>query len=246
MTVAIILAGGLGTRLRSVVSDRPKAMALVGGCPFLEFLIRYWSTRGIRRFVLAVGYMSSSIISHFGREYAGCQIDYSMEDRPLGTGGALLRAVQALIHEPTVLVLNGDTFFEVDRLRMAEQISTGADGVFALFPSRDSNRYLPVAVDESLRLLSFAKVESLGPQFYVNGGCYLFRTSMFDEFDKAFTPPYSLEADLFPMMLEQRFNLRAELFDSTFLDIGVPNDYERATDILMPYFPNRDREKSCY
>ena len=109
---AVVLAGGLGTRLRAAVSDVPKPMAPVGGRPFLERLLDYWIGQGVRRAVLAVGYMYDTIRRHFGDEYRGCAIAYSIENHPLGTGGALIQALP-LVQDPTFLVLNGDTYFAV-------------------------------------------------------------------------------------------------------------------------------------
>ena len=96
MTTAIILAGGLGTRLREAVPDLPKPMAPVNGRPFLEYLIDYWIEQGVKRFVMSVGYLHQDIVRHFGYRYRGVEIDYSVEESPLGTGGALLLASSKL------------------------------------------------------------------------------------------------------------------------------------------------------
>src|SRR5207237_2019404 len=101
---AVVLAGGLGTRLRAAVSDVPKPMAPVGGRPFLERLLDYWIGQGVRRAVLAVGYLHDMIRGHFGDEYRGCAIAYSIEEQPLGTGGALVQSLP-LVHGERFLVL---------------------------------------------------------------------------------------------------------------------------------------------
>ncbi|WP_157844846.1 sugar phosphate nucleotidyltransferase [Methylocucumis oryzae] len=111
VNTAIILAGGLGTRLRSVVSELPKPMASVSGRPFLEHLMDYWFAQGVTRFILSVGYQSDIITTHFGAHYRHARIDYAIESEPLGTGGGLFYALQEV--DETVLVLNGDTFFSV-------------------------------------------------------------------------------------------------------------------------------------
>ncbi len=112
VTTAIILAGGLGIRLKKVVQDLPKPMALIRGRPFLEYQMDFWISQGVTKFILSVGYLKQTIIDHFGDSYLTASIDYIVEDEPLGTGGALLLASQGL--KETFLLLNGDTFFEVD------------------------------------------------------------------------------------------------------------------------------------
>ena len=114
MPSAVILAGGLGTRLRSVVSDVPKPMAPVGGRPFLEYQLEYWINQGISRFVLSVGYRHEAITEHFGSRYKGVELEYAVEEQPLGTGGGLLLAAEKLKQDTPFLLLNKDTYFKTD------------------------------------------------------------------------------------------------------------------------------------
>ena len=111
---AIILAGGLGRRLRAAVPDVPKPMAPINDHPFLEYLIDYWISQGVDRFVLSVGYKHEIIKRHFGTRYKGIDVDYAVEDQPLGTGGGLLLALKRLRRTGPSLIMNGDTFFKVD------------------------------------------------------------------------------------------------------------------------------------
>jgi D-glycero-alpha-D-manno-heptose 1-phosphate guanylyltransferase len=111
MTVAYILAGGLGTRLRSVVSDVPKPMAPICGQPFLKLLLNFWIKQGITKFIISVGYLKEKVISFFGKEHNGIFIEYFEEDTPLGTGGALIILSKRLKED--FIVINGDTFFDV-------------------------------------------------------------------------------------------------------------------------------------
>jgi D-glycero-alpha-D-manno-heptose 1-phosphate guanylyltransferase len=111
---AIILAGGLGTRLREVVSEVPKPMAIVNERPFLAHVMDYWKEQGITRFVLSVGYLKDAIVSHFGCSYHGAKIEYVVEERPLGTGGGYLLAIEKIQDNDYFVLLNGDTFFEVE------------------------------------------------------------------------------------------------------------------------------------
>src|SRR5438067_6674889 len=117
---AIVLAGGLGTRLRSAVADVPKPMAPIRGRPFLEYLFDHWIDQGIRRFTLSVGYRHEVIVDHFGKAYHGATIRYAVERSPLGTGGALLGTLATFSVEAPVLLLNGDTYFAVDVKRLSE------------------------------------------------------------------------------------------------------------------------------
>ena len=110
---AIILAGGLGTRLRGVVQDLPKAMAPIKDRPFLEYQLDYWIGQGIRHFILSVGYRREVIMKHFGDKYRDVSIEYAVEETPMGTGGGLLLAVEKMKKRAPFLLLNGDTFFEV-------------------------------------------------------------------------------------------------------------------------------------
>ena len=175
LDTAVILAGGLGTRLRSVVADRPKPMALVAGRPFLEHLMQYWHKQGIQRFVLSVGYRNESIREHFGDSYAGCKLDYVVETEPLGTGGGLLMCQRTLNLTAPFLLLNGDTYFAVDLSTLEHQAQKhDADWVFSLFPTSETHRYLAVQLKDSGKL-NFevdCNSESQSGMCWANGGVY--------------------------------------------------------------------------
>ena len=117
---AIILAGGLGTRLRSEVSEIPKSMALIGSRPFLEYQIDQLISNSISRCILSVGYMSESIRKHFGDQYKDCKIDYAFEETPLGTGGAIKNAMKHMLDDH-VVITNGDSLFLTDRISFQTQ-----------------------------------------------------------------------------------------------------------------------------
>src|SRR5437868_9009337 len=136
---AIILAGGKGTRLRAAVPDLPKSLAPVGGRPFLEHQMSYWVAQGVDRFVLSVGYKAAMIVDSVGSHFGGTPVDYEVEERPLGTGGAVLRALHQLKRDEPFLVLNGDTFFDLplpDLRRLHEEKSS--DWTLGAFPTKDS------------------------------------------------------------------------------------------------------------
>ena len=167
---AIILCGGLGTRLRSVISDVPKPMAPINNKPFLAFVLEYLKKQNISRVVLAVSYKYEIIQEYFGNSYLGMQILYSIEKEPLGTGGAILEALN-LINSDSCYVLNGDTFFDVnlDRLKLDD-----SDICVALKPMKNFDRYGSVDIDNNSYISAFneKKFTSNG---LINGGVYLIK-----------------------------------------------------------------------
>ena len=215
---AVVLAGGLGTRLRAAVSDVPKPMAPIQGRPFLERLLDYWIGQGVRRAILAVGYMHDTIRRHFGEQYRGCEIAYSIESQPLGTGGALVQALP-LVSERTFLVLNGDTYFAVPLATLSDfHRQHGADVSLSLFRS-DNPRYTGIALAPDGRVASFAG------QGAANGGVFLFERAAAARLPAGVS---SLEKDLLP----QVGALYGCVFDVPFVDIGLPEDWRAAANII--------------
>lgn len=225
---AIILAGGLGTRLRAVIAELPKCMAPVAGKPFLHYLISYLSNEGIRQFIFSTGYKSEVIQKYLEKEYPALNYRLSVEAEPLGTGGAVKLACSTLTGE-SVLIVNGDTMFSV---RVAEVSKVherfDADCTLALKPMHDFERYGVVELDKDERVSSFKE-----KQFYerglINGGIYALNA---DRFLKENLPDrFSFEKDY----LEQYFT-RGKIYgvvqDEYFIDIGIPSDYERAQNEL--------------
>ena len=230
MTTAIILAGGLGTRLRSVLPDLPKPMAPVNGRPFLEHLMDYWIHQGVDTFVLSVGYKKEVIIDHFGSSYRSVPVHYSVEDVPLGTGGALLLAARGLT-EP-LLVLNGDTFFEVSLNELASfHKSKSADLSLSLFSTDYQQRFGGVELDESGALNSLSG-ESLGPQTLANGGTYFMCPKLLTNAGCATGEACSLEKDLIPKFLAQGRKVFGTPLAGRFIDIGIPSDFMKAGSVL--------------
>jgi len=228
---AIVLAGGLGTRLRSVVADVPKPMAPIGDRPFLEHLLDYWIDQGIQRFSLSVGYRHEAITGHFGNVYRGASLRYAIEQAPLGTGGALLHAIHTFGIDAPVLLLNGDTFFAVGLQRLsAFAASSAADVAFALFETSDRVRYLGMDVDPQGRILQL-QARDRSPHL-ANGGVYWLHPDAFLEGTIAGDTPQSLENDLFPALLRAGRKLYGKAFDGTFIDIGVPDDFRHAQQLL--------------
>ncbi|UTH72838.1 nucleotidyltransferase family protein [Chromobacterium sp. IIBBL 290-4] len=237
ITTAIILAGGLGTRLRSVVSDRPKPMAQVAAKPFLEHLIDYWISQGIRHIILSVGYMQHIIVDHFGYEYKKAKIEYSIESNPLGTGGALIKASQLINPGEPFILLNGDTFFPISLKELAEYSARIKAGVcLSLFSSNDHVRYLGVSLSDEDIIVSFSNDHSepvlRNEQKWVNGGVYFFQYESLNGFINNSNEKCSLESELFPKMLKAGVPFYGKKCSETFIDIGVPSDYYMAHEIL--------------
>jgi D-glycero-alpha-D-manno-heptose 1-phosphate guanylyltransferase len=230
-TEAVILAGGLGTRLRQAVPDLPKPMAPVNGRPFLEHQIDYWIEQGLRRFVLSVGFRQEQIVSHFGQSYRGCEIVYAQEHSPLGTGGGLLLAVEKLEAPDPFLVLNGDTYFEVSLPVLADfHRSREADLTIALFATKNNERYMGVQLEDDGAITSFESEPGAGQ--FANGGVYLMGRTLFASLPWKKGEKLSLENDLFRQFYRAGRKIRGCVCAGRFIDIGVPEDYYRAGEIL--------------
>lgn len=213
---AIILAGGLGTRLRSVCPDLPKPLAPVRGKPFLSHLMNYWESQGVTHFILSVGYLHEKILATYGSSFEEIPITYAIEKTPLGTGGALLHSLSKLQDsDHPFLVLNGDTFFPVP----LNDFQMTRDCTLALHPTKENTRYDGVHLSPSGKILKLGDPSSN----LINGGCYLFQSHIFKSFE---LEPYSLEQDLLPTLIEKGI-CYGQSFDSPFIDIGIPEDYNR-------------------
>lgn len=230
-TEGLILAGGLGTRLRTVVSSVPKPMATVQGRPFLEHLMDYWIDQGIQRFILSIGYLGECIKKHFGTAYRGRSVSYVWENVPLGTGGAVRQGLlQTAWQQPYVVLVNGDTWYEVALPQLvADAASSSKPVTVVLKPMVLNDRYHGVYVDSSNRVTEFG-VKSAG-QCLINGGCYLLNVDEVTSCLRSYPNQFSLEQDfLVPMAREGK--VAASIQDTTFLDIGIPADYANAPNVL--------------
>ncbi|AVT78119.1 D-glycero-D-manno-heptose 1-phosphate guanosyltransferase [Rhodopseudomonas palustris] len=230
MTTAIVLAGGLGTRLRDAVPDLPKPMASVRGRPFLSHLMDYWINQGVERFVLSVGHMRERIIDHFGDDYRGVPVAYAIEEQPLGTGGGLLMGASGL--SAPFLVLNGDTFFEVELSALTDwHRRQRSDWTFALFRTADTQRYMgmDVAAGGAIRSLT---PRAGGPEQLANGGVYLIDPAALRAIPYVAGVKLSLEYELLPAVVERGRKLFGMESRGRFIDIGIPDDYRRAETVL--------------
>ncbi|MFH0865843.1 MAG: nucleotidyltransferase family protein [Bacteroidota bacterium] len=222
---AILLAGGLGTRLQKVVNDVPKPMAPVSGRPFVEHVLDYLIASGIKNIIFSIGYKHEVFTKHFGNSYKNLKILYSIEDTPLGTGGGIRKAMK-LTRSHNVLVVNADTIFKVDiaqfYMRHKKNIARLS---IALRHIDDVIRYGSVGIDDYQRVIFFSEKDTLSGPGYINGGVYIFRNDFF--YSLNLPEKFSLEKDCL-----EKFYLKLKIsgFPSNayFLDIGIPEDYEKA------------------
>jgi D-glycero-alpha-D-manno-heptose 1-phosphate guanylyltransferase len=222
---AVLLVGGMGTRLQSILPSTPKPLAPVGKVPFLQLLVLQLRSQGIRRVVMCTGHRANQIEEEFGDGHnCDVAIEYSRESRPLGTAGALKFAERYLSKDSDFLVMNGDSFLELDFLEFI-RFHRQHGGLMSMAVRRvtDAARYGTVQVDTRNRVAGFCeKTESHAPGI-VNGGVYLFHRDILEHLPAG---PSSLEQDVFPLLLER--GIYALEQHGMFIDIGTPEDYARA------------------
>ena len=215
---AAILAGGLGSRLRPVVADRPKVLAEVGGRPFIFYLLDQLAAVSVQRVVLCTGYLADLVKDTLGETYGPMNLLYSREPSPLGTGGALCFALP-LLESETVLVLNGDSFCEAN-LRAFSLVHRlrGAQASLLLAEVTDTGRFGWVELDEEGRITGFREKGKATGGGWVNGGIYLINRALLETIPPQQT--VSLEQDLFPAWIGRGlYGFRSQ---GRFIDIGVP------------------------
>ena len=224
---AIILAGGLGTRLKEAVPDTPKSMALINGRPFLEYQLDYLDRWGLRRVILSVGYGKEKIMDHFGGQYKSLQIVYSVEEEPLGTGGAIISALQH-VEGFSVFIFNGDTYFDVNLQRLDDfRRIKEADICLAMRFEIDPARFGMLEFDNNNRIIRFYEKPDGIEEGYINGGVYIVRKDFLLRF--GLPEKFSFEKDFL-----QKYYQTEEIYGmrcfSYFRDIGIPEDYQKAID----------------
>lgn len=223
----VILCGGLGTRLRPVVSDRPKVLAKIGEKTFLDILIDSLTKQGFKNIILCVGYLKGQIKNHFD-----CDKDYNImfseEREPLGTGGALKKA-RALIKSNSFMVMNGDSICKIDFRKFYDfHVNKKAILSMALVRTKAAQDFGSVILDDSQRITSFMEKVVNKDECLINAGIYLMQTDVF-----SFMPDenrFSLEYDFFPKLIEDKcfgFTINSEL-----IDIGTPERYEKAINLI--------------
>jgi D-glycero-alpha-D-manno-heptose 1-phosphate guanylyltransferase len=221
---AAILAGGLGTRLRETVPDRPKILAEVNGRPFLCHLLDELHDGGIRDVVLCTGFLAEQVEETIGSRYKEMAVRYSLEKEPLGTGGALRNALP-LLSSNIVLVANGDSLLRVDlRKHLAWHLLRESEASIVLAQVADASRFGRIEADESGRVLKFIEKDGLHVPGWINAGVYLLSRERIASIPGGYA--VSLEREIFPGWIER--GLHAMRVDSGFLDIGTPESYREA------------------
>lgn len=227
----VLLAGGLGTRLRDAVSNVPKPMAPVGGRPFLEYLVEQWCVRGAKRIVLSIGHQAHVVRDHFRRWSGPCVIDFVEESEPLGTGGALREVLEVTSKDgPTLLIANGDTWFPIEPARfLADAARLGTRITIAAKAMAHSDRYGAIEVDGHDRVTGFGSPSSSA--CIINAGCYAIHQHWLAEVLEHLPRRCSFEREVLEPAA-RRGHVGISVSDAAFLDIGVPEDYFRAGTIL--------------
>ena len=224
ITQAIILAGGLGTRLRSAVPDLPKCMAPVAGKPFVTYVIDYFQLQGINEFIFALGYKSEIIIDYINQQYPNLKTAFSIEQELLGTGGAIRLACRQATHE-NILVLNGDTIFKIDLKKLCDfHLSSSADCTLSLKPMKDFDRYGVVELDGKNRISNFKEKQHYNSGL-INGGVYALNVNAI--LNEALPDKFSFEKEYLESLYTSR-KIFGQIQDGYFIDIGVPSDYDQA------------------
>ena len=228
-TPAIILAGGMGTRLKSIVADRPKPLALVAGRPFIEYLFLQLINSDIKQVIISTGYLGAQIREQFGATYGSLSLLYSQESKPLGTAGALRHALH-LVTSQEVLVLNGDSYCDIDFAKLLENHrAKGALVTIATVSVPDVSRYGSVTTTHGGLVTNFEEKGINAGVGFINAGVYAIDKSLLDKLDPDVM--ISLERDVFPMYVIQ--SVYAYATTGMFIDIGVPEDYLRAQNLFQ-------------
>lgn len=223
----MILCGGLGTRLRPVVSDRPKVLAKIGEKTFLDILIDSLKKQGFNNVILCIGHLKGQIKNHFDRE-KDYNIMFSEEKEPLGTGGALKKARSLIISNP-FMVMNGDSICKMDFRKFYDfHVNKKAILSMVLVRTKAAQDFGSVILDDSQRITSFMEKVVSKDECLINAGVYLMQKDVF-----SYMPDgnrFSLEYDFFPKLIEDKcfgFTINSEL-----IDIGTPERYEKAINLI--------------
>ncbi len=231
---AIILAGGFGTRLKSLGLDVPKPMVPVEETPFLKYVMNFLLQNGVQTCVLSVGYKWEKIKNHFGEEFKEIPLIYSVEDKPLGTGGAIRESLN-YCKQDNVLVVNGDTFFEVDLKEMFDyHKNLNSNFTIASKLVKDLSRYGRIIEDDRGKIIDFEEKQGSGKGL-INGGIYCLSKEYF--LSNSPTGNFSLEKDFLGRWVKEA-NYYTFKSSGYFIDIGLPEDYllvQNKNKTLMKY-----------
>lgn len=226
----ILLCGGAGLRLRSITAGAPKAMARIAGRPFLELPLRQLRRHGFQRAILAVGYRQDMIRSHFGNHAFGLELKYSAELSPLGTGGALRNAAD-LVPSETFLVMNGDSYTDIDLNDLVlKHEETKADVSLVVVPADERSDCGSVFLDANANLAQFGEKQRARSAPYINAGIYVLSRPILDSIPAGIE--VSMEKDLFPRWIKDGARIKALIHSGPCVDIGTPQRYRLAQQVL--------------
>ncbi len=225
---AIILAGGFGTRLQSVVNDVPKPMAPINNIPFLNYVFDYLKFYQIEHVVLSTGYLAEKILDYYKEEFNGIKISYTKEETRLGTGGGI-RLAMTKCTTTDVLVLNGDSFFDVDiNIHYSNHVLKQANCTLALRKVDNAARYGTIQLGDLNAIDAFKEKDSVEREGLINGGVYILNREIYlskTEVNSAF----SIEKDFYEKRIKELTIFGFE-YNGYFIDIGIPEDYKKAQD----------------
>lgn len=217
----IILAGGFGTRLQSILKGTPKPLADINGIPFLELLFINWIAQGFTKFILSLHYESEKIIELIEclkkTILINCEVCYIVEEVPLGTGGAISFVVEKMCLKDDFFIVNADTWLDLGFVDL-NSIDGNVIGVVRI---DDTSRYGKVILDGDNKIIGFEEKRENKSNGLINAGLYKLSANLFSDWDGTY---YSLERDLFPLLIQKKLLYGIEL-NTNFIDIGVPEDY---------------------
>lgn len=223
----IILSGGLGTRLNGVIKDIPKVMAPINNKPFLEYILNDLNNQKVRKVILATGYKKEYIRNYFGDRYKNIIIEYSEEEFPLGTGGAIFQAIKKTTDD-NVIVMNGDIYTKINFDELYNcHIDNKALVTLALKEMENFERYGSVTLENN-KIVDFNEKKFVSKGF-MSVGCYVFNKKIFENFKS--NVKFSIENDFFSQYVKKiKFN--PYFYYNEFIDIGIPEDYELIKKVL--------------
>ncbi len=220
------MAGGFGTRLQSVVSDVPKPMADINGKPFLYYILKDLHKKGFSSVILSVGYRAEKIKNYFNHSFENISLQYSEEKTPLGTGGAIKKAL-SFVKADDFFIINGDTFFDIPYHDIFQyHIQNNSTFTIVLKAIENNNRYGSVIFDASNKVIEF-KEKHLINKGFINGGIYLANRDFLNEALNSFPDKFSFEKDFMEKEYKNH-EFKVFLHEGYFIDIGIPTDYAKA------------------
>lgn len=223
-----ILSGGQGTRLASILPGQQKVVAEIKGHPFLEYILKQLNNADFKNIVFCIGYLGDQVRKAFGNNFLGSSLYYSQEDLPLGTAGAVVKALPFLKSED-VLIMNGDSFFECDLQSFYNfHLNKGANVSIILKQINDTSRYGRVRVDKNSQVVNFEEKRENRGHGFINGGIYFIKKSFILKIPK--NKQVSFEKEIFPSWIGKgMYGFESK---GRFIDIGTPESYEKAQEFF--------------